>query len=88
MQSPLVRVGGRFYGYGWKLQQVTRLMQWGCMMVSQFFRYTNMNLLTNVNITAIWAKAWAWTHHWHEEVQLLNEEMHRVLKFHEYKAHW
>ncbi|KIM80445.1 hypothetical protein PILCRDRAFT_9627 [Piloderma croceum F 1598] len=35
-----------------------------------------------------WAKAWACTRRWNEEVQLLNEEMRRVLKFHKYKAQW
>lgn len=61
------------------------------MTVSRFFRYANTNLLTNINIAAIrveWAKAWARTRRWHEEVQLLNEEMHRVLEFHEYRARW
>jgi len=35
-----------------------------------------------------WAKAWARTQRWNEEIQLLNEEMRRVLEFHEYKARW
>ncbi|KAG2046999.1 hypothetical protein BDR06DRAFT_1014253 [Suillus hirtellus] len=35
-----------------------------------------------------WCKAQAWAHQWEEEVQLLHEEMHRILSFFEWQARW
>jgi hypothetical protein len=90
-QLHLVRGGERYRGYGWELLLATRPMKWECMMVSVFVSYLMPVYYLIRNIIAIWvewAKAWARTRCWNEEVQLLNEEMRRVLEFHEYKARW
>jgi hypothetical protein len=42
----------------------------------------------NDSLHVKWVKAHAWKQHWEEEVLLIEEEMHRVVMFHEWKAQW
>lgn len=42
----------------------------------------------NDSLRVEWAKAQARKHRWEEEVLLIQEEMRRVVKFHEWKAGW
>ena len=44
--------------------------------------------LLNDSLQVEWAKVWARKQRWEEEVLLIQEEMRRVVKFHEWKSHW
>ncbi|OSX63677.1 hypothetical protein POSPLADRAFT_1139418 [Postia placenta MAD-698-R-SB12] len=33
-----------------------------------------------------WCKVWAWAHRWSEKCKLLQEEMHHIKAYHEWKA--
>lgn len=54
------------------------------------FHLSLLHILTTENIAlrSEWAKAWARTRRWTEEVLLIKEEMRRVLQYHENRALW
>lgn len=55
-----------------------------CLFILFFGYY----LIQFVAVRVEWCKAWARSRRWTEEVNLLLEEMRRVVAFHEYKVKW
>ena len=45
-------------------------------------------IVLNNSLQVKWAETQAWKQRWEEEVLLKQEEMHQVVKFHEWKAQW
>jgi hypothetical protein len=62
-----------------------------CTMVSSlylFYSFFGCYLIKIAAVRVEWCKAWARSRRWTEEVNLLKEEMRRVVAAHEYKVGW